>query len=60
MGVVAEMCSTDVNGESWSRLLVSEEKRIPRARLMRAVGDDCQVVLLLVVVVEERGVRTVV
>ena len=38
MGVVAEMCSTDGNGECWSRLLASEEKRIGRARLMRGGG----------------------
>ena len=38
MGVVAEMCSTDGNGECWSRLLVSKEKRISRARLMRGGG----------------------
>ena len=33
MGFVAEMCSTDVNGECWSNLLVSEEKRIARPSL---------------------------
>ena len=38
MGVVAEMCSTDVNGECWSRLLVAQEKRIARARLIRGGG----------------------
>ena len=61
MGVVAEMCSTDGNGECWSRLLVAEEKRIARATLMRGGGGTiCQVMLLLLVVVEERGVRTMV
>ena len=40
------------------QLLVVEEKRIARARLMRGGGDDFPV-LLLVVVVEERGVQTV-
>ena len=51
MGVVAEMCSTDVNGECWSRLVGREAYSKVNARRW---GTTCQVVLLLVVVVEER------
>ena len=59
MGVVAEMCSTDGNGECWSRLLVSEAYSAGKVNARRW-GTTGQAVLLLVVVVEERGVWTMV
>ena len=48
------MCSI----ECWC-VAASEKKRIARARLMRGSGrTTCHAVLLLVVVVEDRGVWT--